>query len=95
MPSLDPTMSVSSFDPLPLDYQREDSHQKFLHFSLKCEENALLALKHITEVVRLKAEEILPVPDVSDCVLGITNWRGEMLWLVDQSQMGNPTSFMK
>jgi len=96
MPSLDPTMSVSSFDPLPLDYQREDSHQKFLHFSLKCEENALLALKHITEVVRLKAEEILPVPDVSDCVLGITNWRGEMLWLVDLGQLaGDPPLFAR
>ena len=88
------TMSVSSLDPLLLDSRPEDSHQKFLHFSIKSEENVLLALEHITEVIRLKTAEILPVPEVSDCVLGITNWRGEMLWLVDLGKLaGDPPLF--
>jgi len=96
MLSLDSTRSVSSLDPLPTDSQSEDSHQKFLRFSFKFEENALLALEHITEVIRLNIEEILPVPEVSDCVLGITNWRGEMLWLVDLGQLaGDPPLFAR
>lgn len=66
-----------------------DSHsneRRFLRFYFNAEETALLPLTSIQQVLKLPVEEILPVPHMPDCILGIYNWRGEMLWLVDLSQ---------
>ncbi|MEM9246160.1 MAG: chemotaxis protein CheW [Cyanobacteria bacterium P01_F01_bin.153] len=35
------------------------------------------------EILRVPAPEILPVPHMPESVLGIYNWRGEMLWMID------------
>ncbi|HEY9851496.1 MAG TPA: chemotaxis protein CheW [Leptolyngbyaceae cyanobacterium] len=68
-----------------------DSGEKFLRFKLGLEGKALLSLNIIHQVMRVAASEILPVPQMPSCVLGIYNWRGEMLWLVDIGQlMGFP-----
>lgn len=57
--------------------------EKFLRFQFSPEITALLPLASVKEMLRIPVEEILPVPDMPDCVLGIHNCRGEMLWLVD------------
>lgn len=64
-----------------------DSSEKFLRFKLGLEGKALLSLSIIHQVMRISAVEILPVPQMPGCVLGIYNWRGEMLWLVDIGQL--------
>lgn len=66
--------------------------EKFLRFQLGTEGKALLPLNIIYQVMRVPGSEILPVPQMPICVLGIYNWRGEMLWLVDIGQLvGFPT----
>lgn len=57
--------------------------RKFLRFQLHLDNNLLLAVDYIQEILRLAIAQILPVPDMPEAVLGIYNWRGEMLWLVD------------
>ncbi|HCF27721.1 MAG TPA: chemotaxis protein [Cyanobacteria bacterium UBA11049] len=57
--------------------------ERFLRFQFGFEDTALLPLASVKEVLQISAEEILPVPDMPNCVLGIYNCRGEMLWLVD------------
>jgi positive phototaxis protein PixI len=57
--------------------------QKFLRFRLSSAQGALLSLEEITAVLTIQTQNVLPVPDMPDCVLGIYNWRGEVLWLVD------------
>lgn len=69
---------LSSEPPLP-----EESRQKFLRFSLGPQDSGLLPLEQISEVLRVSVADILPVPEMPSCVLGIYNWRGEMLWLID------------
>lgn len=65
--------------------------EKFLRFQLGSEGKALLPLNIISQVMRVLGADILPVPQMPSCVLGIYNWRGEMLWLVDIGQlMGFP-----
>ncbi|HEY9878752.1 MAG TPA: chemotaxis protein CheW [Leptolyngbyaceae cyanobacterium] len=59
---------------------------RFLRFYINHEETALLPLSTIQQVLKVPVTEILPVPHMPDCVLGIYNWRGEMLWLVDLAQ---------
>lgn len=57
--------------------------EKFLRFQFSPEITALLPLASVKEMLKISVEEILPVPDMPDCVLGVHNCRGEMLWLVD------------
>ena len=65
--------------------------EKFLRFQLGSEGKALLPVNIISQVMRVLGADILPVPQMPSCVLGIYNWRGEMLWLVDIGQlMGFP-----
>ncbi len=61
--------------------------QRFLRFHLGAEDTALLAVNAVKEVLSVSGEKILPVPDVAQSVLGIHNWRGEMLWVVDLNDL--------
>jgi chemotaxis signal transduction protein len=66
-----------------------------LRFYLTEQETALLPLSPVKQVVKVPVLEILPVPHMPNCVLGIYNWRGEMLWLVDLAQqLGFPSPFI-
>ena len=56
---------------------------KFVQFELGQGDLALLPAEKVIEIRVVKADEILPVPELPSCVLGIYQWRGEILWLVD------------
>lgn len=65
---------------------------KLLPFYVSRQDTASLPLDDIEEVIKLSIREILPVPNLPDRVLGIYNWRSEMLWLVDLGQqLGFPS----
>ncbi len=64
-----------------------ETKQKFLSFSLGIRDTAVIPLEQITEVVQIPLTEICGVPQMPNCVVGIYNWRGEMLWLVDLEEM--------
>lgn len=72
-----------SLDGLSLDPLPPETRQRLLRFALGTQDSALLPLEQITEILRVDVAEILSVPEVPDGVLGICNWRGEMLWLID------------
>lgn len=91
--SLDPKLPVSSMlaaaslDFLSPELPPPDNRERLLRVHLSLQDSALLPLKHTTEVIRVNGEDILPIPEMPDCVLGICNWRGEMLWLIDVSHL--------
>ncbi|NJR37930.1 MAG: chemotaxis protein CheW [Leptolyngbyaceae cyanobacterium CSU_1_4] len=60
--------------------------QRFLRLQLCPEKTALLAVDEIAAIATATITDILPVPHMPICVLGLYNWRGEMLWLVDVGQ---------
>lgn len=76
------TISVHN-DPLGLEPIPDDTRQRFLRFKLSGANGSLLPLQAIAEVKQLAIADILPVPDIANSVLGVCNWRGEILWLVD------------
>lgn len=80
-----PHLKETSFqiDPLGLAPIPDDTRQRFLKFKLLGENRTLLALKNIAEIHQLSISDILPVPEISSSMLGICNWRGEILWLAD------------
>ncbi|NEP57876.1 MAG: chemotaxis protein CheW [Symploca sp. SIO2G7] len=79
--------TATSLDPLNLEPLPPENRQRLLRFPLGIEESALLPLEEIAEILRVNTAEILPVPEMPSCVLGICNWRGKMLWLVDLNHL--------
>ncbi len=64
----------------------EKSHKSVLQGDI-----ALLDAEIVTEVITISSEDILPVPQMFYCVLGIYAWRSEMLWIVDlENLLGYP-----
>ena len=61
----------------------EDNTARFLRFSLNSETTGLLSLDRLVEVIKVHPQEILPIPQVPDYLLGIANKRGEAVWIVD------------
>lgn len=60
--------------------------QSFLRFRLDRTQSMLLAVEEIAAVLAISIVDILPVPQMNACVLGMSNWRGESLWLIDLAQ---------
>ncbi len=60
--------------------------QKYLRFHFNSDSTALLPLSTIKEVLNIPVTAIHPVPHVAECLLGIHDYRGEILWLVDLGQ---------
>ena len=67
-----------NFEPPP-----PDTRQRLLRFPLSNHDSGLLLLEDIAEVLQIALLDILPVPGVPKQVLGICNWRGNMLWVID------------
>ncbi|MBZ8183268.1 chemotaxis protein CheW [Oscillatoria salina] len=74
---------INSFEGLFAEVAPPTVREKFLSFYLTKEDTALLPLKEIAGVTKISMGEILPVPDLPSSILGICNWRGEMLPLLD------------
>jgi positive phototaxis protein PixI len=78
----------TSQDPLGLEaLPLETNLSKLLRFSLGNDDSGLLPVEHIKEIIKVKLAEILPIPEMPSCVLGICNWRGQMLWLIDLNHL--------
>ncbi len=84
MEPISPIVNTTSLTLLTSDPPSpEESRQKFLRFSLGPQGTGLLPLEQIAEVLSVKVANVLPVPEMPSCVIGIYNWRGKMLWLID------------
>jgi positive phototaxis protein PixI len=58
------------------------THQ-FLSFALPPDGQAVLPTEKISEILNLTPSQISPVAGMPLQVMGVCNWRGEILWLVD------------
>jgi positive phototaxis protein PixI len=68
-------------EPMPVEVG-----QRFLRVQVCPESTALLAVDEIIAIAPISITDILPVPHMPSCVLGLYNWRGDMLWLIDLGQ---------
>jgi positive phototaxis protein PixI len=67
------------------------SVQKFLGLHLPPDLNVLLPTPALTEILPITPLEITPVPESAAIVVGVYNWRGEVLWLVDLGYLFDQT----
>lgn len=57
--------------------------EQFLRLSLPASTTALLPIQQTTEVLPISTEQIVSIPHMPAWVMGVYNWRGEILWMVD------------
>ena len=65
----------------------ENTNQQFLRFDLDSEIRVMLPIAQITEVLKIKFAQIVPIPQMPPWVMGVYNWRGDILWMVDLSYL--------
>jgi positive phototaxis protein PixI len=58
------------------------TQQQFLRFQLQSDLMALMEIELVTELVNIPSDRIVPMPHLPPAVMGIYNWRGEILWIV-------------
>lgn len=65
--------------------------EQFLRLYLFPNATVLLPIQQLSEVLTLPIERIAPIPHMPAWVMGVYNWRGEVLWTVD---LGHLCGFM-
>ena len=64
------------------NYQQKEG-ERFLQFSLQGGIKTLIPLADLHGTIEVSLQEILPVPQVAEFWLGIINWQGEAIWIVN------------
>ncbi|AFY77719.1 MAG: chemotaxis protein CheW [Hydrococcus sp. C42_A2020_068] len=61
--------------------------EQFLRFYLEPDTKVMLPVAQLTEVLTIPLGQIIPIPHMPAWVMGVYNWRGEILWMVDLGQL--------
>jgi positive phototaxis protein PixI len=85
MSQLVPIKSALAFtnQMLPVKQLGEIEGERYLSFSLDRGINALISLADLQGVIELSFQDILPVPQMHESLLGVINWRGKATWILD------------
>jgi positive phototaxis protein PixI len=57
--------------------------QQFLSFRIAPNLGGILSTDQLNAILTVTVDEIVPIPGAPAAVIGVYNWRGEVLWLVD------------
>ncbi len=60
-----------------------EAPEQYLRFEIMPQTQVMLPLTQISEILTLTLAQIVPIPSVPNWVIGVHNWRGEILWIVD------------
>ena len=56
---------------------------QYLRFYLEPDTKIILPVRQITEVLKIPVGQIVPIPHMPPWVMGVYNWRGNILWMLD------------
>ena len=59
----------------------------YLRFQLEQQTPAILSMEYAQEVLIVPVRRITPMPNMPECVLGLLNWRNQVLWAIDLALM--------
>ena len=59
------------------------SGESFLRFYLLSDLSVLLSVHQLAEILTLSLGQIVPMFEMPPWVMGVHNWRGEVLWIID------------
>ncbi len=57
--------------------------EQYLRCRLMPDTLVMLPVAQLTEVLKIPVGQITPIPHLPAWVMGVYNWRGEILWMVD------------
>jgi positive phototaxis protein PixI len=80
--SLEDDLLAVSLDPC-LTTADDATTPKFLGLQFPPDLQLLLPTQPLVEILPVTLPEMTPVPDSPKSIMGVYNWRGEVLWLVD------------
>ena len=63
--------------------QLKKEKKQFLRFRLEPDTKVMLPIEQITEVLKIAVGHIVPIPEMPAWVMGVYNWQGEILWMLD------------
>jgi positive phototaxis protein PixI len=71
------------------------TQQQFLRFTIKPDLVALIEIEahtqprrqQVTELLNIPLDRVVPMPHLPPTVMGVYNWRGEILWIVDLAKL--------
>ena len=69
------------------DSLTSSTSEQYLRFYLEPNTTALLPIQQLTEVITIPISQIVPIFNMPAWVMGVYNWRGEILWIVDLNHL--------
>lgn len=72
---------------LPVTKSPTNLGDGYLQFQLNDNTTAALSIKFTQEVVVLSVDAINPIPNTSELILGLMNWRNRVIWVVNLPKM--------
>jgi positive phototaxis protein PixI len=66
---------------------KNQSLDQFLTFALAPEQQALLPTQQLLEIVKVNLSQLTAIAGISTSVMGVYNWRGDVIWVVDLASM--------
>ncbi len=82
---------MSQFSPASASHTSEKpalaTGQQFLRLYLVPETKVLLSIHQLSEVLTIPIGQIVSIPHMPAWVMGVYNWRGTILWMVDLGQL--------
>ena len=61
--------------------------KQFLRLYLEPKTTIMLPIEQVTEVLKITLNKIVPIPQMPPYIMGVYNWRGEILWTADLGQL--------
>ncbi|MGB3495545.1 MAG: chemotaxis protein CheW [Elainellaceae cyanobacterium] len=61
--------------------------EQFLRLELSNKTRALLPIRQLSEVLKVPADRVAPIPHMPSWLMGVYNWRGQILWMVDLAHL--------
>ncbi len=80
-------MSEQQFFSLSDSSNQDSQLNQFLRFNLLPDTNLMISLSEIAAVLKIPLGQIVPIPQMPAWVMGVYNWRGQIVWMIDLGQL--------
>lgn len=74
---------MSSPPVAPPQISSPETLQQFLRMQFPGKISAMVATHYLTEILSLNLSQVIPISDMNPSMMGVCNWRGEVLWIAD------------
>lgn len=61
----------------------------YLRFEINKQTAAVLSMRHTQEAIIVPVDAVTSMPNMPNCILGLTNWRSRIIWVIDLPKMLN------